>query len=64
MLNQMKFEIPFVTEVLIGTENRMRMRLPLCNIQNLNLHIRINIVLLSWNTAGNLNSEKLILPSR
>jgi hypothetical protein len=50
--------------VLIGAENLMSMRLSLCNIQNFNLHIRIDILLLSRNSPNNLDSEKLILTDR
>ncbi|MHC4373668.1 MAG: hypothetical protein ACYSTO_05725 [Planctomycetota bacterium] len=42
----------------------MSMRLSVCDVQNFNLHIGIDIFLLRRDSPRNLNAEKLILANR
>ena len=64
MLNRVKLSGSLITILFITAENLMSMGLAFCNIQNFNLHDRIDIPLFGRNAPKNLNPEKLILTNR
>ncbi|RKY05798.1 MAG: hypothetical protein DRP56_08560 [Planctomycetota bacterium] len=60
----MKLGGSLITILFIAAENLMLAGPAFCNIQNFNLHDRIDIALFGRNASENLNSEKLIPANR
>jgi hypothetical protein len=64
MFEIIKLDTSVPAVILVTAKDLMNTRASISNIQNLNLHIGVNIILLCWNPTDDLNAKKLVPTDR